>query len=431
MSKSTDKPKHILFLMTGSIACYKACQVVSRLVQAGHEVQVVASPAALQFVGNATFEGLTGKSVVTDLYAKGNVMDHIHLMRWADLVVVAPATANYINKIAQGVGEDLLTTLFLAHDFKKPFLVAPAMNTSMYLHPITQASLRRLREIGIEILETASGVLACGESGVGKLLDPDLILQEIQSHLPEPGSVTTPSSPASSANAGKEPLKPFRVLITSGGTVEPIDNVRLLTNVSSGETGARLAELLTDFGAEVHLLRAESAARADSRVQESTFSTFYSLEKNLKFLLKNQDFEMVIHAAAVSDFAVKSLEINGEEFEPGDFPKIHSTDELSIHFKHNPKILDGIKALARKKDLLLVAFKLTSKASEAEKEEAVAKLRARSGADYVVHNDTSEIDKTKQQHCFTLFTPTERLPVENIQTLAAQLAQLFMKGEHS
>ena len=179
MSKSK-----VLFILTGSIACYKACQVISRLVQADCEVQVVASPAALQFVGNATFEGLTGKSTISDLYAAGNVMDHIHLMRWADLIIVAPATANYVNKIAQGVGDDLLTTLFLAHDFKKPFLLAPAMNTSMYLHPITQNSIRKLKEIGIEILETASGVLACGETGFGKLLDPELIQKEIQSRLP-------------------------------------------------------------------------------------------------------------------------------------------------------------------------------------------------------------------------------------------------------
>ena len=169
--------------MTGSIACYKACQAVSRLVQAGCEVQVVASPAALQFVGNATIEGLTGKPVVSDLYASGNAMDHIHLVRWADLILVAPASANFINKIARGVGDDLLTTMFLAHDFKKPYLVAPAMNTSMYLHPATQDSIQALKKMGVEILETASGVLACGEVGWGRLLEPDLIVQEVLSRL--------------------------------------------------------------------------------------------------------------------------------------------------------------------------------------------------------------------------------------------------------
>ncbi len=421
MSKSK-----ILFMMTGSIACYKACQVISRLVQAGNEVQVVASPSALQFVGNATFEGLTGKSVVSDLYAPGNVMDHIHLMRWADLVIVAPATANYINKIAQGVGDDLLTTLFLAHDFKKPFLVAPAMNTSMYMHPVTQSSIKRLREMGLEILETASGVLACGEAGSGKLLDPDLILR-----------YAVPFSDAAGKNEArantsdlirKSDLVPFRVLVTSGGTVEPIDNVRVITNVSSGETGAHLAELLTDLGCSVHLLRAEAAKLADTRVEQSTYTTFHSLQKNLKFLLANREFDAVIHTAAVSDFSVGSLEINGREMSASEFPKIHSSDNLTIHFKNNPKIVDEIKSYSGNKNLKLVAFKLTSKASEEERNQAVAKLRAHSKADLVVQNDTSEIDKIKQQHRFTLYSGADKkVPLENIQALASELLQNFMK----
>jgi len=424
---SNSIPKKILFLMTGSIACYKACQVISRLVQAGHEVQVVASPSALQFVGNATFEGLTGKTVVSDLYAKGNVMDHIHLMRWADLVVVAPATANYINKAAQGVGDDLLTTLFLAHDFKKPFLVAPAMNTSMYLHPITQNSIKRLREIGIEILETASGVLACGETGFGKLLDPDLMLEEIKNRLPKVETATSKTEEVSEVPKASH----FRILVTAGGTTEPIDNVRVITNLSTGETGAKLAELLADFGADVHLLRAENAKEADSRVEQSTFSSFYSLQKNLKFLLANHEFDMVIHAAAVSDFSVASLEINGKTFETSEFPKIQSTDKLSIQFKNNPKIVDEIKSMSRNKDLKLVAFKLTSKASEAEREAAVHKLQAHSKADLVIQNDTTEIDKTKQQHRFTMYGPNHKKPLENIQALAAELLENYMKGNQS
>lgn len=414
MSKSK-----VLFLMTGSIACYKACQVISRLVQAGHEVQVAATPSALQFVGNATFEGLTGKTVISDLYAKGNVMDHIHLVRWADLIVVAPATANYINKIAQGVGDDLLTTLFLAHDFKKPFLIAPAMNTSMYLHPVTQSSIKRLREMGIEILETASGVLACGETGFGKLIDPDLMLEEIKKRLTshETSEEVTP----------KDALPALKILITAGGTSEPIDNVRVITNVSSGDTGARLAELLTDFGAEVHLLRAENAKVADTRVEQSTFSTFYSLQKNLKFLLANREFDMVIHAAAVSDFSVDTIEINNQEYAPGDFPKIHSGDKLAIRFKNNPKIVNDIKTFSRNKNVKLVAFKLTSRASEVERDQAVEKLRSQSHADFVVQNDTSEIDKTKQQHRFTIYQGETKHAVENIQTLAAELMQNFIK----
>src|SRR5690606_33467299 len=128
----------ILFIMTGSIACYKACQLLSKLSQNNYEVQVVATASALEFVGNATLEGLSGKAVVSDIFAHGRNMDHIHLARWADLIIVAPATANFINKMAQGAADDLASTLFLAHDFTKPFLVAPAMNTSMYQHPATQ-----------------------------------------------------------------------------------------------------------------------------------------------------------------------------------------------------------------------------------------------------------------------------------------------------
>lgn len=419
MSKSK-----ILFLMTGSIACYKACQVISRLTQAGHEVQVVASPSALQFVGNATFEGLTGKTVVSDLYSKGNVMDHIHLIRWADLVVVAPATANYINKIAQGVGDDLLTTLFLAHDFKKPFLIAPAMNTSMYLHPVTQSSIMRLRDMGLEILETASGVLACGETGFGKLINPDLLLESIQRYAVPFSEATQQEGLPIAARPG------FRVLITAGGTSEPIDNVRVITNVSSGETGARLAELLTDFGVEVHLLRAENAKPADSRVEQSTYNTFHSLQKNLKFQLGNHEFDMIIHAAAVSDFSVGTIEINGQEYEPGDFPKIHSDDKLAIHFKNNPKIVDELKGLSLNKNIKLVAFKLTSRASETERDQAVEKLRTHSNADFIVQNDTVEIDKTKQQHRFTLYGADSKLHVENIQALAAELLQNFIRESH-
>ena len=169
--------------MTGSIACYKACSVLSKLKQNGHQVKTVMSEASQKFIGPATIEGLTGEAPITDMYASGQIMDHINLVRWADLIIVAPATANYINKISYGLGDDLLTTLFLAHDFKKPFLIAPAMNTMMYSHPTTQASIKKLKDMGVEILETASGVLACGEVGYGRLLEPDLILKEIELHL--------------------------------------------------------------------------------------------------------------------------------------------------------------------------------------------------------------------------------------------------------
>jgi len=399
--------------MTGSIACYKACQIVSRLVQAGGEVQVVASPAALQFVGNATIEGLTGKSVISDLYAPGNVMEHIHLMRWADLIVVAPATANYINKIARGVGDDLLTTLFLAHDFKKPFLVAPAMNTSMYEHPITQESLQKLKAIGVTVLDTASGTLACGETGAGKLLDPDSILAQINDLKP--------------FSAPKKATNRFSVLVTAGGTLERIDDVRTLTNTSLGTTGAKLAELLSDFGANVHLLRAASVTAANPSVVQSTFSNFESLQNSLRELITAHKFDLIIHAAAVSDFSVESIEVNGIKHNPEAIAKIGSSDKLTIHFKNNPKIVDEIKTLSSNKDTKLIAFKLTSNASSAERDAAVEKLSLQSHADYVVHNDQSEIDKKNKIHPFTLYGKNQKIPVENIEALACEIAQIYIK----
>jgi phosphopantothenoylcysteine decarboxylase/phosphopantothenate--cysteine ligase len=164
---------------------------------------------------------------------------------------VAPATANYVNKTSQGIGDDLVTTMFLAHDFKKPFLIAPAMNTSMYLHPVTQKSIQSLKAMGIEILETASGVLACGEVGWGRLLEPDLIVEEVKRHL----SLKTES-------INQTPIKKSlaqKILITSGGTEEAIDRVRSLTNKSTGATGAYLADHFSQLGFDVVYLHAENA----------------------------------------------------------------------------------------------------------------------------------------------------------------------------
>ncbi|AKC83524.1 phosphopantothenoylcysteine decarboxylase [Verrucomicrobia bacterium IMCC26134] len=170
----------VLFLLSGSIACYKACFVISRLVQAGVEVRTVATPSALQFIGKASLEGLTGQPVFTDLWEPGRAMDHIELARWADLALVAPATANTINRLAGGLADDPVGTLFLAWELKKkPWWIAPAMNVAMYQNPITQNSLQKLAGLGVRVLPTDEGALACGEEGAGRLLDPEKILMEV------------------------------------------------------------------------------------------------------------------------------------------------------------------------------------------------------------------------------------------------------------
>jgi phosphopantothenoylcysteine decarboxylase/phosphopantothenate--cysteine ligase len=182
---SSDVAARILFQLTGSIACFKACELVSRLAKRGFEVQTVASAGALRFVGAATLEGLTGRSPFTDLYEPGRTMDHIRLARWADLALLCPATANSMNRLAAGLADDVIGALFLAWEpAHKPYLVAPAMNATMWDHPASRAARERLAAFGARILPVGDGRLACGEQGEGRLLEVDaletLVLQALE-----------------------------------------------------------------------------------------------------------------------------------------------------------------------------------------------------------------------------------------------------------
>lgn len=429
MSKSK-----VLFIMTGSIACYKACQVISRLVQNNCDVQVVATPAALKFVGNATLEGLSGRPVISDMYATGNVMEHIHLMRWADLILVAPATANFINKAAQGIGDDLVQTLFLAHDFQRPFLVAPAMNKSMYSHPVTQKSLQALRDMGIEMLDSASGILACGEEGWGRLLEPDMILQLALQALQKKSASASASGAASTGAAtpaGKtSAFSKIKVLVTAGGTQEPIDTVRVISNLSSGRTGVTLAETLEHMGFAVTLLQAHGSAKTNQVAHKEYFSSFKSLDEKMKQLLGTGDYTHVIHAAAVSDYSVDSIEVAGTKYSPFEVKKISSNAEnMDIHLKRNHKIVDRLRDYAKNKDLKVIAFKLTSHASAEEKKTAVDKLFKSAHADFVVHNDLTDIDIVNRTHKFSLISPQATVPCESLETLANELMQVILPKE--
>ena len=181
---TTARKPRLLLLLTGSISCYKACFAISRLVQAGIEVRTVATPSALKFVGTATLEGLTGQPVACDLWESGKAMDHINLARWADLALVAPATANTLNRLSAGLADDLVGSLFLAWEIqKKPWWVAPAMNVAMFNHALTQASLKKLTDLGVRVLPTGSGALACGEEGEGRLLEPDQLIAQVLAEL--------------------------------------------------------------------------------------------------------------------------------------------------------------------------------------------------------------------------------------------------------
>jgi len=175
---------NVLFLLSGSIACYKACTAISRLAQAGVTVQTVATPSALRFVGKATLEGLSGRPVFDDLWEEGRALDHISLAREAQLALVCPATANTINRLAAGLADDPIGTLFLAWELgTKPWWVAPAMNGRMWENPATRASLDRLRSWGVRVLDPIAGAHACGEEGPGRLVEPEAIASEVLAAL--------------------------------------------------------------------------------------------------------------------------------------------------------------------------------------------------------------------------------------------------------
>ena len=404
MSKSESKTK-ILILMSGSIACYKICYLISLLKKNNYEVKVAASQSALKFVGEATLEGLSGNPVATDLWQKGSAMEHIYLERWADLILAAPATSHLINRMANGIGDDLLTSLFLAHEFKKPFLVAPAMNTAMYLNPATQKSISELKKWGFSILEAASGVLACGEMGYGKLLDPDLLFLEISSALKQSSSKNTEHAPLPN-NAGLP-----KILVTAGGTEEPIDDVRRLTNSSTGQSGQALATYFAELGFDVTLLLSQTSnVKTKDIYQTFKFSTSDSLSELLKQQLKDNHYHFVFHAAAVSDFTVEKS-----------VGKLGSDQDLVLTLKKAPKLINSIKLWSKNSKIKLVGFKLTSGLKNSEVLEKVEILKSQSHADFVVQNDAHQL-QDRNKHEFQIFSNT--LGSEKVVGIGS-LAQYF------
>jgi phosphopantothenoylcysteine decarboxylase/phosphopantothenate--cysteine ligase len=407
-------------------------------VQNGFEVEVVMSQSALRFIGAATFEGLTGKRVHTDLYESGRAMAHINLMRWCDLAIVCPASANTIAKMAQGLGDDLISTMFLAHDFSKPYLIAPAMNVAMYRHPATQANLAKLRQFGVMILDSANGRLACGEVGEGRLLEPEEIVREIEMAIVGQGnsenmiqSRTSDETLATKDNSAPMRANAKRVLITSGGTREAIDGVRYIGNTSSGRTGTTLAEELSGQGFEVTLLRAENsvAPSSSAQIRAETFKNFKSLQQKLETELRLNDYDFVVHAAAVSDYSLNSIaDAAGKKIDPSG--KIDSmSEEIVFSLKKNPKLVDSIKSASKNRDVKLVAFKLTNTALLEEQTQAVHRLSQHAHPDWIIHNDMKQIESG--EHRFNIYegaTPSLKRDAVGAKALAKELSHLFSQG---
>jgi phosphopantothenoylcysteine decarboxylase/phosphopantothenate--cysteine ligase len=361
---------NIAFVLTGSVAGYKACEAISRLVQRGHTVRAIATDSALRFVGVATLEGLTGERVLSDIFEPGAALEHIQVTRWADVVIVCPATANTLNRFAAGLADDLAGALFLAHDRSKPFLVAPAMNPAMWHHPATRESVARLGAWGVRFISVGDGRTACGEVGEGRMAEPADIVAAVEAAL-------------------ARPARRLRVLVTSGGTAEPIDGVRMITNFSTGHTGAAIAAHMARSGHDVVLLRALGAAAAPSGCRDEVFSSFSDLDSALGRILTSESFDAIVHAAAVSDFGVDRVQVGGTRRAP-DAGKLGSDSAPVIHLRPNPKLVDGLRQRSRNASVRIVAFKLTQGEERDGALRDVRSLLAKSGADIVVHNDLSE-----------------------------------------
>ncbi len=281
--------KHIVLGISGSIAAYKACQLVRLFIKAGAEVQVVITPAGKEFITPVTLSALTSKPVVSDFFAQrdGSWHSHVALGQWADAMVIAPATASTIGKMANGIADNMLITTYLS--MKAPVFVAPAMDLDMFAHPTTQANLKRLQSFGNHVIEPASGELASHLVGKGRMEEPERIFSVIDGYFKRGQRL-----------AGK------RVLITAGPTFERIDPVRFIGNHSSGKMGFALAEVCAGLGATVELVagpvQLETKHPGIRRTNVTTATEMYEAATRLF-----EEADAAILCAAVADFTVAEV----------------------------------------------------------------------------------------------------------------------------
>lgn len=401
----------ILFKITGSIAAYKAAYLISKLVQNNFEVQTVVSESALHFIGKATLEGLSGKAVLSDTYENGKMMNHINLVKWADLVILCPASANTINKLANGIADNLVTSLFLAHDWNKPYLIAPAMNSNMYHHPITKKSLGILENLGVKILPTDSGYLACGDIGDGKLLEPEKIYNYILMSL-----------------LNKKP-KRGKILITAGATKEYIDGVRYISNISTGKTASTIAKILYENNYDISFLHGTYSEVPDCDFTEYIYDDFESLKKQLYSLIENKKFDFIIHSSAVSDYTIDKIETEGSSFIADKNAKINSElNSLTLKLKPTEKLLNQIKRKSLNKEVVLVAFKFVEQIDSQDPFIQVEKLFHSAQADLVVLNSLTDRKTDNTQRNFYLFDKDKMIAKnESSEKLALTLNECFQE----
>ena len=279
--------KKIVLGITGSIAAYKACTLIRLLVKAGNEVQVVITPAGKEFITPITLSALTSKPVVSDFFSgrDGSWNSHVDLGLWADAMVIAPATASTIGKMAHGIADNMLLTTYLS--MKAPVFIAPAMDLDMYAHPATQANLKCLRERGNIVIEAANGELASHLVGKGRMQEPEHIMNVLDNYF-----------------AAVQPLKGRRILITAGPTYERIDPVRFIGNFSTGKMGFALAEACAQMGASVELLSGPVALPTPQGARRNDVTSAQEMLKAAQELFPQCD--AAILCAAVADYTPAS-----------------------------------------------------------------------------------------------------------------------------
>jgi phosphopantothenoylcysteine decarboxylase/phosphopantothenate--cysteine ligase len=351
--------KKILLCVSGGIAVYKAVALVSKLSQAGAEVKVIMTESATKFVQPLSFQVMSKNDVFTDTFDEKNskVIAHIDLADWADLIIVAPATANVIGKLANGIGDDMVTTTLLAT--KAKVWIAPAMNVHMYDHPAVIRNIATLVTDGYEFIEPSEGFLACGYVGKGRLEEPEKIVQLVESFF-QPKEL---------------PLKGKKIVITAGPTRERIDPVRFLTNFSSGKMGYALAEAAVKLGAETILISGPVSLEKPSGL---TIIEVESAEQMLQSVLAQfEDADIVIKTAAVADYRPKVLHAQKMKKQDGD---------ASLELERTTDILWTLGQ--HKTHQLLIGF-----AAETNDLETYAKDKlTRKNADYIVANDVTQAD---------------------------------------
>ena len=347
--------KHIIVAVSAGIAAYKAIEVVSRLRKKGAEVKVVMTQNATHIASPLTFGEISGQPVALDMFEQVHQWDveHIALATWADAYVVVPATANVIGKIYAGIADDMLTTTIMAT--KAPKYLCPAMNTEMYNNPITQRNLEGLRSLGYHIMDPAEGWLACGITGVGRLPEPEAIVDWLEAKM-----------------CSTNELEGTTILVTAGGTQESIDPVRYIGNRSSGKMGYAIAEQAVRMGAKVILVSAPTSLPIPSGVDFISVDSAVSMQESVE--ARYNDVNVVIMAAAVSDFRVLH---KAEQ-------KIKKMESMTIELVKNPDILQGLGS--KKNHQILVGF-----AAETEHVIKYGQDKvARKNLDMLVANDVSK-----------------------------------------